>query len=99
MCRMLLRGVLPDRVSEVSLGGTQASVSEALHGEGEQGGGEVHGGHQEPQGRGHHHEGEGCCSGSLPGTVQGGVPGLLRLAREDLALVPAVSRPSLQQEM
>ena len=86
-------------MSEVSLGGTQAALSEALRGEGEQQGGQVHGGHQEPQGRGHHHEGEGGCGGSLPGAVQGGMSGLLGLPGEVVAPLSGVPGPAMQQEV
>ena len=95
MFRVFLRGLLPDGLPEVSLGGTQTQMPETLRCEGEQEGGEVHGGHQGPEGWGDHPEREGGRGGSLTGAVQAGLSGLLGLPTEDLAPVSGLPGTAL----
>ena len=97
--RVFLRGLLQDRLPEVSLGGTQTKMSETFCCEGEQEGWEIHGGHQGHQTRGNYPQREGRRGGSLTGAVQARLPGLLRLPGEDVAPLPGLSGSAVQQEV
>ena len=58
---------------------------------------QVHGGHTKPKGGRHHPEGEGGGGGAEHGPVQGDLPGVRRVAGQDLAPLLTVSGAPVQQ--